>query len=88
MGQCETAVAAKPDDNGSLADLAAAYAWAGRDKEAKETAAKLRARDPKFIQDIQIYIDAHDDPTYRAEMARLLDGPRKAGYPEGEKRTN
>jgi adenylate cyclase len=86
--QCETAVAAKPDDNGSLADLAAAYAWAGRDKEAKETAAKLRARDPKFIQDIQIYIDAHDDPTYRAEMARLLDGLRKAGYPEGEKRTN
>jgi len=86
--QCETAVAAKPDDNGSLADLAAAYAWAGHDKEAKETAAKLRARDPKFIQGIDTYIDAHDDPTYKAEMARLLEGLRKAGMTEEEKGTN
>jgi adenylate cyclase len=86
--QCETAVAANPGDNGSLADLAAAYAWAGHDKEAKENAAKLHARDPKFIQSIHTYIDAHDDPTYRAEMARLMEGLRKAGMTEEEKSTN
>jgi adenylate cyclase len=86
--QCEKAVAAKPDDNGSLADLAAAYAWAGHDKEAKETAAKLQARDPKFLQGIHTYVDAHDDPTYKAEMERLIEGLRKAGLPEGEKSTN
>src|SRR5271157_4868482 len=81
-------VAANPADNGSLADLAAAYAWAGHDKEAKETAAELYARDPKFIQGIHTYMDAHDDPTYKEEMARLFEGLRKAGLPEGEKTTN
>jgi adenylate cyclase len=86
--QCEKAVAAKPDDNGSLADLAAAYAWAGHDKEAKETAAKLRDRDPKFIQGVHTFVDTHDDPTYRAEMARLLEGLAKAWPPEGEKPAN
>ena len=86
--QCEKAVAARPDDNGSLADLAAAYAWAGHDKEAKETAAELQARAPKFLQDIHTYMDAHDDPTYTAEMARLMEGLRKAGMPEGEKKSN
>ena len=86
--QCEKAVAARPDDNGSLADLAAAYAWAGHDKEAKETAAELQARAPKFLQGIHTYMDAHDDPTYMAEMARLMEGLRKAGMTEGEAKSN
>jgi|SRR5271163_35655 adenylate cyclase len=86
--QCEKAVAANPADNGSLADLAASYSWAGHDKEAKETAAELHARDPKFIEGMHTYMDAHDDPTYKAEMARLFEGLRKAGLPEGEAKSN
>jgi hypothetical protein len=33
-------------------------------------------------------MDAHDDPTYVAEMARLMEGLRKAGLPEGEVKSN
>jgi hypothetical protein len=33
-------------------------------------------------------MDAHDDPTYKAEMARLFEGLRKAGLPEGEAKSN
>jgi adenylate cyclase len=86
--ECEKALAAKPDDRDSLAGLAAAYAWAGHDKEARETAAKLRARDPDLMQTFQARMASHDDPTYRAEIARVMDGLRKAGYPDGEKGTN
>ncbi len=86
--QCEKALAAKPDDSGSFADLAAAYAWAGHDKEARETAAKLRARDPNHMQTLQTSMDSHDDPTYKAEIARIMEGLRKAGMPEGEQKTN
>ena len=86
--QCGKALAAKPDDSESFAALAAAYAWAGHDKEARETAAKLRALEPNLMQTLQTRMDSHDDPTYKAEIARVMDGLRKAGYPEGEKGTN
>jgi adenylate cyclase len=86
--QCDKALAAKPDDSYSFAGLAAAHAWVGHDKEAREAAAKLRAHDPNLMQSLQTAIDSHDDPTYKAEIARIMDGLRKAGYPEGEKGTN
>jgi len=33
-------------------------------------------------------MDSHDDPTYKAEIARIMEGLRKAGMPEGEQKTN
>ena len=73
-------------DIGPLIGLAAAYAWAGRDTEAKETAAKLLKFDPVYypyrISWVQMYSDAHDDPTFKAEMARIIEGLRKAGVPD------
>jgi adenylate cyclase len=86
--QCEKAVAAAPWDNHALGDLAAAYAWAGHDKEAKETAVKLGERDPNFMQSLRKSMDAHDDPTFKAELARMIEGLRKAGVPEGLVKTN
>ena len=86
--QCGKALAAKPDDSELFAALAAAYAWAGHDKEARETAAKLRAREPSLMQTLQTRMASHDDPIYKAEIARIMDGLRKAGVPDGEKGTN
>jgi tetratricopeptide (TPR) repeat protein len=78
--ECNKAVAlARPGDWGSLADLTTAYAWAGRDKEAKETAAKAHKLYPSIVQEVQANMDAHDDPTYKAEMGRIMEGLRKAG---------
>src|SRR5262249_30215019 len=67
----------------ALANLAAAYAWAGRDREAKETIERLRILDPHFTAlTYQMNIDLRPNPTYRAQTARALEGMRKAGLPE------
>jgi TolB-like protein/DNA-binding winged helix-turn-helix (wHTH) protein/tetratricopeptide (TPR) repeat protein len=66
-----------------LGNLAGAYAWAGRDTEAKEAVVRLHGVDPNFT--VQTYVtnaDFYDDPTFRAQAARLAEGMRKAGVPE------
>ena len=40
------------------------------------------------MQTFQADSDANDNPTFRWEMARIIEGLRKAGLPEGEKKTN
>jgi tetratricopeptide (TPR) repeat protein len=81
---CEKAIAAgAPAKSWVLSNLAGAYAWAGRDKEAKEAAARLHNVDPNFT--VQTYLtlaDFYDDPTYKAQTARLVEGMRKAEMPE------
>jgi adenylate cyclase len=69
-------------------DLAAANAWAGHDKEAKEAAAQLQKVYPGFT--VQTWAGMHwsDDPTFNAQYQRIVEGLRKAGVPEGEKKTN
>ena len=71
-----------------LVDLAAANAWAGHDKEAKEAAAQLQKVYPGFT--VQTWAGIHwtDDPTFNAQYARIVEGLRKAGLPEGDKKTN
>jgi tetratricopeptide (TPR) repeat protein len=80
--QCEKAVAANPEKSMPLADLAAAYAWAGRHMEATQAAVRVRQLSPDQLTYLQIYIEAHDDPTFKAQVARIIDGLRKAGLPE------
>jgi hypothetical protein len=66
-----------------LADLAAAYAWAGRDGEARETIERLRKVDPHFTAlTVQAHIDTQTNPTFQAQTARALEGMRRAGLPE------
>ena len=65
-------------------DLAAANAWAGHEREAKEAAAQLQKVYPGFT--VQTWAGMHwsDDPTFNAQYARIVEGLRKAGVPEGE----
>ena len=68
--------------------LAAANAWAGHEKEASETVAQLQKARPGFT--VQTWAGIHwtDDPTFNAQYARIVEGLRKAGVPEGEAKTN
>ena len=79
---CEKARAGAPDDIYALVHLAAANAWAGHDKEAKEAVAQLQKVYPGFT--VQTYAGTHfsDDPTFNAQRARIVEGLRKAGLPE------
>ena len=84
---CNKAHAGAPEDIYSLVDLAAANAWAGHDKEAKEAAAQLQKAYPGFT--VQKYAGTPtDDPTFNAQMGRIVEGLRKAGLPEGVAKTN
>ena len=69
-------------------DLAAANAWAGHDKEAKHAVAQLRKLYPDFTVQTWAGIHWSDDPTFNEQYARIVEGLRKAGLPEGEKKTD
>ena len=85
---CEKARAGAPEILYALVELAAANAWAGHDKEAREVAAQLQKAYPGYT--VQKYAGMHfsDDPTYNAQRARIIEGLRKSGLPEGDKKTN
>jgi adenylate cyclase len=65
-------------------DLAAAAAWAGHDKEAKEAVVELRKLYPDFTVQTWAGIPWGDDPTFKSQYQRIVEGLRKAGLPEGE----
>ena len=68
--------------------LAAANAWAGHEKEARETVAQLQKVRPGFTVQTLAGIHWTDNPTFNAQYARIVEGLRKAGVPEGEAKTN
>jgi tetratricopeptide (TPR) repeat protein len=85
---CEKAIAAETPENSwekpwVLAPLAGAYGWAGHDKGAKEAVARLHDVDPNFtVLTYLTYADYYDDPTFKAQVARIAEGMRKAGVQE------
>jgi class 3 adenylate cyclase/TolB-like protein/Tfp pilus assembly protein PilF len=85
---CEKAVTSQPESPYARIHLAAANAWAGHDKEAREAVAQLQKVYPGFT--VQKYAGLHftDDPTFTAQRARIVEGLRKAGLPEGDKKTD
>jgi TolB-like protein len=85
---CGKSAAGVPQSFYPLVDLAAANAWAGHDKEAKDAAAQLEKVYPGFT--VQTWAGIHwtDDPTFNAQYQRIVEGLRKAGLPEGEQKTN
>jgi adenylate cyclase len=85
---CSKSTAGDPTNFFPLVDLAAANAWLGHDREAKEAAAQLQKVYPGFT--VQTWAGHHfsDDPTFDAQFQRVLEGLRKAGLPEGEKKTD
>ena len=84
---CNKSVASGNQTQWPYSDLAAAHARLGHMKEAKEAAAQVLKFDPDFT--IQGWIDHwSDDPTFNAQLQRIVEGARKAGIPEGEHKTN
>jgi hypothetical protein len=85
---CEKAAGSNPQFGGPLAYLAAANAWAGHAKDAREAASQLQKVSPGFT--VQKSAGSHwsDDPTFNAQQQRITEGLRKAGLPEGDKSTN
>jgi adenylate cyclase len=85
---CEKSIAGIPQVYYPYVDLAAANAWAGHDKEAKDAAAQLQKVYPGFT--VQTWAGMHwsDDPTFNMQYQRITEGLRKAGVPEGEKKTD
>jgi hypothetical protein len=85
---CEKSVVGLPQVFCPYVPLTAANAWVGHDKEAKDAAAQLRKIYPGFT--VQTWAGRHmsDDPTYNAQSQRIIEGLRKAGVPEGEKKTD
>ena len=85
---CGKSIASGMDAMYPYVDLAAANAWAGHDKEAKEAVAQLRKLYPDFTVQSWAGIHWSDDPTFNAQYQRIVEGLRKAGLPEGEQKTN
>ena len=65
-------------------DLASAYAWRGQKAEAAAAVAELRKLRPGFtVQGLeQEGSGASDNPAFRKEYQRIVEGARRAGLPE------
>ncbi len=65
-------------------DLASAYAWRGQNAEAAAAVAELLKLRPGFTVQtlVQEGSGASDNPTFRKEFHRIVEGARKAGLPE------
>jgi adenylate cyclase len=85
---CEKSIAGNPQVWYPYVMLAAANAWAGHDKEAKDAAAQLQKLYPGFTLQTWAGIHWSDDPTFNMQYQRITEGLRKAGVPEGEAKTN
>jgi adenylate cyclase len=64
-------------------DLASAYAWTGRDAEARAAVAKLLEMKPGYTIERWEHEGWSDNPTFLAQYDRITQGLRKAGLPEG-----
>ena len=64
-------------------DLAAAYAWTGRDAEARAAVTELLKLKPGYTVQQWATIKWSDNATFQREYQRIVEGLRKAGLPEG-----
>jgi len=69
-------------------DLVAANGWLGRDAEARAAIAGLHRLMPGFTVQDWANINWSDNPQFQREYARIVEGLRKAGLPEGQRKTN
>jgi tetratricopeptide (TPR) repeat protein len=87
---CRLAAQGAPNFWFTYADLVAANAWLGRDAEAKAALADLLRLKPDMTAQAYIATGARysDNPVFTQQVARMVEGMRKAGLPEGEAKTN
>jgi adenylate cyclase len=64
-------------------DLAAGYAWVGNDDAARNAVARVLELKPSYTVQKWANEGWSDHPTFMAEYARIVEGLRKAGLPEG-----
>jgi adenylate cyclase len=87
---CQKSIATDAGTWFPYVDIAAANAWLGRNAEAKAAIAGLLKVYPGFT--VQSYADIAArvtyNPTFAQQIQRIIEGLRKAGLPEGEKKTN
>jgi adenylate cyclase len=87
---CQKSIATDAGTWFPYVDLAAASAWLGHDAEARAAIAGLLKVYPGFT--VQTFADVAArvtyNPTFADQIQRILEGLRKAGLPEGEKKTN
>ena len=87
---CQKSIATDAGTWFPYVDLAAANAWLGHEAEAKAAIAGLLKVYPGFT--VQTFADVAArvtyNPTFAEQIQRILEGLRKAGLPEGEKKTN
>ena len=80
---CNKSIAGNPALFDPLVILAVANAWAGHDREAKAIVARIQIARPGFsMQKLDPRDQWTDDPTFKIQWARLVEGLRKAGLPE------
>jgi len=65
-------------------DLASAYAWRGQRAEAAAAVAELLKRRPGYTVQTMVRegSETSDNPVFRKEFQRIVEGARKAGLPE------
>ena len=87
---CQKSIATDAGTWFPYVDLAAASAWLDHDAEARAAIAGLLKVYPGFT--VQTFADVAArvtyNPTFADQIQRILEGLRKAGLPEGEKKTN
>jgi TolB-like protein len=66
----------------AYADIAAAYAWKGRDAEARNAIREFSKLRPNFTVKQWANLYFSNDPTFLKEYALITEGLRKAGLPE------
>jgi tetratricopeptide (TPR) repeat protein len=87
---CQKSIATNADFWLPYADLAAANAWLGHDTEAKTAIAGLLKVRPGLTVQSWAGLAARItyNSTFADQMQRIIEGLRKAGLPEGEKKTD
>ena len=86
---CRKSIVTQPTDSiWSYLDIASAYAWTGRDAEAKLAVAEVLKTNPDFTVQTFNAIKWTENPTFKREYARLSDGLLKAGLPGGKSTSN
>jgi adenylate cyclase len=81
---CRLAAQGVPNSFLSQLDLVSVNAWLGHDAEAKVALANLVKISPGFTCKAEIELGARfsDNPVYNEQIARMVEGLRKAGLPE------
>jgi hypothetical protein len=86
--RCQKSIATNPGLLFPYAILAAANTWLGRDAEAKAAVTGLLKLNPGFTVQDYANFNWSDDPQFQRERQGIVEGLRKAGLPEGDKKTN